>query len=106
MDAHAFHRLGIYVLDVCPDDSRAMQEACQFRKSFGAYPLTVLHLWNRIEKKPGLKPIHLLWGLFFLRVYPMEDVLKTILKMDPNTAQKWIWIAVVCIAEADFVSTQ
>jgi hypothetical protein len=55
------------------------------------------------------KPKHLLWTLYFLKVYPREGPkFSTVggLKgaVNPNTMQKWVWLFLECIAKlADHV---
>ena len=55
----------------------------QFKAFFGCSPRVVAALWNRIDRK-GLAPAeflpsHLLWTLFFLKLYSSEDVLAALL---------------------------
>lgn len=38
-----------------------------------------------------VEPIHLLWMLYFIKVYPTADVLSSILKHDRKTLMKWIF---------------
>jgi hypothetical protein len=50
------------------------------------------------------KPKHLLWTLYFLKVYPREApgcsaVSGTKGATDPKTLQKWVWLLIERIAE-------
>jgi hypothetical protein len=50
------------------------------------------------------KPKHLLWALYFLKVYPREGpgcsaVGRSKGATNPKTMQKWVWQMLKCIAE-------
>ena len=53
----------------------AMEDRC-FRELFGASVSIVLHVWTAMEEGGLLpkksRPKHLLWTLYFLKVYPRE----------------------------------
>ncbi len=49
------------------------------------------------------KPKHLLWPLYFLKVYPRKAPRCSTLSgskgaIDPKTMQKWVWLFIECIA--------
>jgi hypothetical protein len=54
----------------------AEMEDCRFRKLFGASIGVILHVWHAMEEGGLLPdkspPKHLLWTLYFLKVYPRE----------------------------------
>jgi hypothetical protein len=54
----------------------AAMEDCRFCELFGASISVVLHVWHAMEEGGLLpnksKPKHLLWTLYFLKVYPRE----------------------------------
>ena len=39
----------------------------------------------------GIKPIHLLWALYFLKVYPTEDLAANLFGTSRETYRKWVW---------------
>ncbi len=50
------------------------------------------------------KPMHLLWDLYFLKVYPRDGTGCSAVSgskgaLDPKTMQKWVWLFLECIAE-------
>jgi hypothetical protein len=68
----------------------------------------VVHLWEMMEKGNLLpeksKPKHLLWTLYFLKVYPREGpgcsaVGGSGCAVDPKTLRKWVWLFVERIGE-------
>lgn len=50
------------------------------------------------------RPIHLLWGLLFLKVYGSEKTHLTIARVDAKTFRKWSWYFVRLLADLDLVS--
>ena len=68
-----------------------------FRAHFGTGPLVCSQIWNRMIEPvrnkviDGLKPIHLLWALHFLKTYDTMDVLASKARVDRKTYAKWIW---------------
>ena len=80
----------------------------RFRGLFGARIKIVLKVWLMLGKG-GLrpkkrKPKHLLWTLYFLKVYPREAPGCSAVggskgAIDPKTLQKWVWLFIERIAE-------
>jgi hypothetical protein len=80
----------------------------QFRGLFGACIEIVLKVWLMLGEG-GLrpkksKPKHLLWTLYFLKVYPSEAPGCSAVggskgAIDPKTLRKWVWLFIECIAE-------
>jgi hypothetical protein len=86
----------------------AEMEERHFCKLFGACMEIVIHLWEMIEKGDLLpeksKPKHLLWTLYFLKVYPREGPGCSAVggsggAVDPKTLRKWVWLFVERIDE-------
>jgi hypothetical protein len=50
-------------------------------------------------------PKHLLWALFFLKVYTTENVAAVIMCCDEKTIRLWSWVMVGAIAGLDCVSS-
>ena len=59
-------------------------------------------IWNRLDPfatiKPihkGVKPVHLLWALLFMKVYAEESIHAGLVGgVDEKTFRKWVWIFV------------
>ena len=86
----------------------AAMEERRFRELFGARMEIVVHLWEMMEKGDLLpeksKPKHLLWTLYFLKVYPREGPGCSAVggsggAVDPKTLRKWVWLFVERIGE-------
>ena len=86
----------------------AAMEERRFRELFGARMEIVVHLWEMMEKGNLLpeksKPKHLLWTLYFLKVYPREGPGCSAVggsggAVDPKTLRKWVWLFVERIGE-------
>lgn len=66
-----------------------------FRSHFGIDPETAAYIWVRTKKKNkvyliGSRPVHLLWGLLFMKVYSSEKVMCSMCGgVDPKTFRKW-----------------
>ena len=75
---------------------------------FGARIEIVLKVWSMLLED-GLrpkksKPKHLLWMLYFLKVYPREApgcsaFGRSKVAIDPKTLRKWVWLFIERIAE-------
>ncbi len=86
----------------------AAMEDQQFRSFFGARNEIVLKLWDMLGEgglhPKNSKPKHLLWALYFLKVYPREGPGCSAVggskgAINPKTMRKWVWIFLVkCIA--------
>jgi hypothetical protein len=70
----------------------------------------VLKVWSMLGegglRLKNSKPKHLLWALYFLKVYPREGpgcsaVGRSKGAIDPKTMQKWVWLFLECIAELE-----
>jgi hypothetical protein len=86
----------------------AEMEDRRFRELFGARMEIVVHLWEMMEEDNLLpekgKPKHLLWMLYFLKVYPREGPGCSAVggsggAVDPKTLQKWVWLIIECTGE-------
>ncbi len=75
-----------------------------FRSHYGCSPTVVMKCWDLMQThkilpdEKGLKPIHLLWALLFLKVYPTGTPLATMTKASEKTTRKWVWAMVESIA--------
>jgi len=86
----------------------AAMEDRRFRSFFGAQFEIVCMVWDMLGEG-GLRPEksepkHLLWTLYFLKVYPQEGpgcptVGGSRGAFDPKTMRKWVWLFLERIAE-------
>ena len=77
----------------------------RFRNLFEVTPDVCSIIWNKIwDKKPvDFKPIHLLWGLAFLKQYTSDLERRSLFKADEKTMRNWIWIAVRLLSNLEVV---
>ncbi len=86
----------------------AAMEERQFRSFFSAQKEIVLKVWGMLGEgslhPENSKPKHLLWALYFLKVYPREGPGCSAVggskgAIDTMTMQKWVWLFLECIAK-------
>jgi hypothetical protein len=58
---------------------------------------------NKLRPR-GERPEHLLWALYFMKVYPKQGLGCLVVSMsagtvDPKTHRKWVWVYFKAIAE-------
>ena len=77
----------------------------QFWKIFGVSAPTCSKVWNLCvpELPEGVSPVHLLWTLYFLKQYGLEEVNAAFAQCDEKTFRKWCWIMIKTIAELELV---
>jgi hypothetical protein len=85
-----------------------LKEARLLREFFGTSIRIVnillkLVLWDKLRPMGGC-PEHLLWALYFMKVYPKQGpgclvVGASAGAVDPKTHRKWVWVYVKAIAE-------
>lgn len=67
-----------------------------FRAHFGASIDVASVTWDRIRDNRtcprAIKPIYLMWGLYFLKVYGTTEVMANKCGTSCNTFRKWVWI--------------
>lgn len=83
-----------------------ISERRRFRALFGVTPILCSRLWDLLAgvRPHSARPIHLLWGLLFLKVYGSEHTHRTIAHADEKTFRKWAWCFVHLLADIDVVS--
>ena len=70
----------------------------KFAAHFGIAKETMKILWLHIQSldTDGIfKLKHLLWTLYFMKVYNSSDVSASFWKVDPKTYSKWVWKLIV-----------
>ena len=83
-----------------------------FREFFGTSIGPVMMVWGLLDHhsllpEKGL-PKHMLWALYFLKVYPKQGPGCSVVgasagAVDPKTFRKWVWAFIVAIAELEEV---
>jgi hypothetical protein len=73
-----------------------------YRSFFGASPKTCAVIWRKIERLDqfpvGMKPVHLLWGLYWLWTYAKGEPCAALVGTTRKTFRKWVWLATDCMA--------
>ena len=86
------------------------REARHFREFFGTSVGAVEAVWDRLVHHDLLpdngRPKHLLWALYFLKVYPKQGPGCSVVggcagAVDPKTFRKWVWSFIRAIAELE-----
>ena len=79
----------------------------RFKKVFGVSAFICAKVWDAaIPHLPcSASPVHLLWTLYFLRQYGLEEVNAAFAKSDEKTYRKWCWEIVNALAGLELVST-
>ena len=86
----------------------AQMEDRRFRELFRACMEIVVHLWVMMDDDDLLpkksKPKHLLWMLYFLKVYPRQAPGCSAVggsggAVNPKTLRKWVWLFIERIGE-------
>lgn len=77
----------------------------RFRALFGVSPACAGAVWGMLQGRimQGALPLHLLWGLHFLKHYSLEAVNALVWRCDEKTHRKWSWYFVHCIAHLPIV---
>ena len=101
-----FLRLGNDILQRKRNEAK-FSERIRYRATFGVSPQIVAWLWGAInsmeELLNGAKPVHLLWGLMFLKLYCSEPVLAALAGgVHEQTYRKWSWYFVEQIANLQY----
>jgi hypothetical protein len=64
-------------------------------------------VWKKIDPAKsmprGVRSYHLLWSLYFLKVYPVEEQgSSNIGGVDEKTYRKWLWLFVTAISYLEY----
>ncbi len=62
-----------------------------------------LVVWDKLRPRGG-RPEHLLWALYFMKVYPKQGLGCLVIgasagAINPKTHRKWVWAYIEAIAE-------
>jgi hypothetical protein len=82
--------------------------ARRFKALFGVSASRCAHIWRRLQIDEVLPskatPKHLLWALYFLKVYDSENNMAGRCGCDEKTLRKWIWKMIDALCRMDIVS--
>lgn len=81
-----------------PQDTALADADEAFRAMFGIGTVVCANLWRACAWHGKVKPIHLLWGLMFLKTYATQAVLVAIAGCTKKTFRKWTWKVVKSMA--------
>jgi hypothetical protein len=78
----------------------------RFKKIFGVTAAVCAKLWILLAAHLGRdsRPVHLLWTLFFLKHYSVEEVNSAFAQCNEKTFRKWTWLMVEELAKLELVS--
>ena len=82
----------------------------RFRSAFGLTADLCKKLWDLIGRiadqsiRVQARPKHMLWALFFLKQYSINDINSAISGADEKMFRKWSWCFIKLIAELNMVS--
>eukprot|EP00474_Spongospora_subterranea_P000466 CRZ00924.1 hypothetical protein [Spongospora subterranea] len=80
----------------------------KFRTFFGMSITGTVVLWQKLlislaGQHVPFSFIHLLMALYFLKIYPLEEVAAATFKVTEKTYRKWIWILIERIRRLDLI---
>ena len=77
-----------------------------FRALFGCSPMVCVIIWNLLTNQHPIdsKPLYMLYGLLFLKVYGTENVNRTITGTYESKFRYWAWLYVKLISKLNVVS--
>lgn len=75
----------------------------RFRAHFGTSAEICSKLWtlSAAHRPRGVRPIHLLWALLFLKQYNTENVNAGVAACNELTFRRWCWIMVRALSEIE-----
>lgn len=77
----------------------------QFIANYGVCPSICERVWNllHVDSTVHYKPVHLLMGLYFLKVYASESVSCRMFHVTEKTYRKWLWVVVTKLSTLNVV---
>jgi hypothetical protein len=105
IDPAVFWTLATSLVDTLSGKISVKTKERRFKKIFGVNANICAKLWKLCVPllPPSTRPVHLLWALYFLKQYSMEEVNAAFAKCDEKTFRKWCWIVVDTLATLDLV---
>ena len=76
-----------------------------FKAHFGVSIQVLLHIWQALNEAgpAAFEREHLLWAMFFLKVYASEATSCSLFGVTPKTWRKWVCVVVTSISELECV---
>ena len=104
--ATPFSALAAEMSQTLGSDTARTTRIRRFKKVFGVSALICEKVWKAaLPHLPcSASPLHLLWTLFFLKQYGLEEVNAAFAKCDEKTYRKWCWEIIDVLAELELVS--
>ena len=102
--SHAhFIMLGASIMNKHECDADTTTFQYRWTSHFQVAPKVVFVVWSMLanENDYGIKPLHFMQALFFLKVYPFEALFSTICGTDEDTNRKWLWRTLEAIADLE-----
>ena len=74
----------------------------RFKSHFGVTLEIAELIWSKVENGDipldyEFKAYHLLWVLYFLKVYPLQDCAEVFFNVDHKTYRFWVWRLIKCL---------
>jgi hypothetical protein len=106
VDAIVFSALAVQLSPTLGFNIAVKTRQRRFKGIFGVSPEICARVWAAaLPLLPGsASPVHLLWTLYFLKQYGLEEVNAAFARCDEKTYRKWCWIMIKTLAELDLVS--
>ena len=100
VDPQVFFKLGLELtLRTKAKETSTKQSFDVYTSFFGINPEQTTALWNMIDLPKGYYPIHVLWGLAFLKLYWTEIQLASVCGVMAKTLRKRVWLVLEEIAK-------
>ena len=104
---HPLRFYQIYAEMFALDESYSVTRHEMFSSTFGVSPVVASILWNKMHSMELLPfrsiPLHLLWSLFFMKVYNSNKVMAGLVSASVPTFTKWVWEFIFAIAKMKIV---
>ena len=87
--------------DLIIGEKNGLHKWDHYKAHFGVMPGVVSIVWKMLASRqdtPKLKPKHLMWALLWLKVYPSERVIETLLNADRGSIRSWVPFTIKAIA--------
>ena len=95
--ANQFSEVGLRLLGITSCRLEKLgdrQSEEMFVSNFGVDSDVCAHVWEYIKPKTNedkLRPVHLLLGLYFLKIYPTEIQMSVAFNISVRSVRKWVW---------------
>jgi hypothetical protein len=106
VDENRFLDIAGSLADTIAEDVGDITRKRRFRALFGISTRICVLLWTLLSKQLGrqARPVHLLWTLFFLKHYSVEEVNAAFARVNEKTYRKWTWLMLEELAKLNLGS--